>query len=485
MKARDDTTVPRVIHYTPSRDGKEEPLGFTHAYDESLPYPRRVEFLLPVSLLDQFKAEDAARVAVKEAALQQALETDCGAADGSATLASEKHPENPAEKPCEKPDYRPPVKAHQDASKVQDSAANIRNMAVPLDGAYAQRSSLPVEIVQEAEIKGLTECIQRTAKSDRPRLEEIERRFKKMGIWRHRVIPVCQEQLQMFDALLDQYPHFAEVILIYRTSAKAAAGCGQPMTPPPILMLGVPGLGKTHFAQALAACMGLPLVKLAYDSGLTNSELVGSDQHWSNTHHGKLFEHLCLHQVANPLFFLDELDKAALHYGVKGQSALNALHSCLEPTSSPAVRDISVNVTMNASHVIWLAAANDAELIPQSIRSRFTEITIRPPIKPEQMYQLNWHICKAIVEPLDVQMPNSVIRTSLAVLSPREQRKHLQSACQTALANDRDQLQEGDFAPGVIEPMQEGGGSRNGKRNAKRDGRQRGARSDCGGGMLH
>jgi len=77
-------------------------------------------------------------------------------------------------------------------------------------------------------------------------------------------------------------------------------------------------------------------------------------------------------------------------------------------------------------HLMAPAAAEMAKALAQ--------VTIRPPIQPEQMYQLNWHICKAVVEPLGVQMPNSVIRTSLAVLSPREQRKHLQSACQTALA---------------------------------------------------
>ena len=131
-------------------------------------------------------------------------------------------------------------------------------------------------------------------------------------------------------------------------------------------------LGKTHFAQALAACMSVPLVRLSFDTGLTNSELVGSDQHWSNTHHGKLFDQLCLHPIANPLFLLDELDKASMHYGMKGQSSIAALHTCLEPTSASAVLDISVGFTMDVSHTVWLAAANQADLIPQSIRSRFT-----------------------------------------------------------------------------------------------------------------
>ena len=97
------------------------------------------------------------------------------------------------------------------------------------------------------------------------------------------------------------------------------------------------------------------------------------------------------------------------------------------------------------------------------------------------MYQLNWHICKAVVEPLGVQMPKSVIRTCLAVLSPREQRKHLEAACQAAFAQDRDRLEERDFAPGVIESLDEFGRTPNGRRNVKRVG----ARSDCDGEMLH
>jgi AAA+ superfamily predicted ATPase len=92
-----------------------------------------------------------------------------------------------------------------------------------------------------------------------------------------------------------------------------------------------------------------------------------------------------------------------------------------------------------------------AEVIPHSIRSRFTEITIRPPVDPQQLYQLNWHLCQAVVEPLGVQMPDSTIRTSLAVLSPRDQRKHLQAACESAAANGRNQLEHSDFAPGVLQ----------------------------------
>ena len=464
--------TPRQLAYATSNTRGNEPLvGYVYAVDKNVAYSDRVELILPQSLVDRIQEEEAARLAAEEG--EQAAAQ--GALASTTPINPREVSTKPAFAPLPPPELQPT--SSESASQSTNASPDQETPLLPLDGEFAGRASLPVEMFDGRELPALSDRIQRTQKSDKPRLELIEKQLKALGRMRHRVIPACQVRLDLFDELLERFPHFAEVIRIYRTSAKAGFARGKPMAPPPILMLGVPGLGKTHFAQALAACMGLPFVKLAYDSGLTNSELVGSHQHWSNTHHGQLFEHLCLHQVANPVFLLDEIDKAALHYGSKGQSALAALHTCLEPTSSSAVRDISLGVTMDASHVIWLATANYAAQVPQTIRSRFTEVTIRPPVDPEQMYQLNRHICKAVVEPLGVQMPNSVIRTSLAVLSPREQRKHLQSACQVALAHDRDQLQEGDFAPGVIEPMHEGRGLRSGK--------QRGVRSVCDGEMLH
>lgn len=393
-KKLNNTPQPRVVCYSTS-ELIVPASGYVLASDGNLPPESNVPLFLPIALIDQFKAEEKAR-----------------------SYAA-----------------KPPL--------------------VPLQGIYAHRSSVPLEVLGSQDISTFAtrlKRLQKTDKSDGHRLQLIDKQLKALGPLRHRMVPLCQENPELFDSLLVRFPHFAEVIRIYKTSSKAGAARNQPMSPPPILMVGVPGLGKTHFAQALAECMGLPLAKLSFDSGVTNSLLVGSDKHWGNSHHGELFERLCMQQVANPVFFLDEIDKAAQASKSSGQSSLDALHTCLESTSARSVKDISLDITMDTSSVVWLAATNRAETIPSSIRSRFTEVEIRPPIDPEEMYQLNWHLCQAVVEPLGMQLPDSTIRTSLAVLSPREQRKHLQAACESAAASSRNYLQNSDFPVGIIEP---------------------------------
>ena len=493
MMAAEELTAkepPRLYGYkaveTDRRTLGDVPNGYAFAKDQLLSYEDMVKLILPVTLLDTMSAERDAHDAAQQALADSFLSQKTGSGEKSTS-----HPG-----------------AESDAAGVGDSGVCDEEeplghkLAHPLKAPYQDRISKPVELLDSKEIDSFAAHIQTRPKAERPRLEDILKQLKLMGNWRHLLYPLCQGQQlaptfaceragaevdvalretggvkegrddqdaqvdgdlrkralsvqrafirAQFDELLEQFPHFAPVIDIYRTYALAAAATAAVMSPPPVLMMGIPGVGKTHFAQALAECMGLPMVKLAFDAGLTNSVLLGSDQHWGNTHHGQLFEHLCLRQVANPLLLLDELDKAAVHHGGSSQSALTALHSCLEPSTSPKVRDISVGVTMNASHVIWLATANHGHLIPDSIRSRFTEVTISPPVDPQALIQLNWHVCQSVVGPLGLQMPSSSIRTSLAVLSPREQRKHLQAACQHALGQDRDWLKEDDFSPGVV-----------------------------------
>ena len=455
--------------------------GFSYARDDRLPYSQGVKLILPVPLLDAMAAEckahdEALNARVKE---REQFPMDGKGDDGGAD---------------------DPYGGDDSLGIGPNQVGTVTSpKKLPLGKPYEGRPSLTVPVYPPDEIEVLTQAAKSRSKTEKLRYEEAYKTLKAMGHLRHLLYPACQGQhlnqgdtafpagcsdaaeqpmapmkanpqgseqvaarstldAQLafiraeFDRLHEYFPHFGEVIEIYRTSALAAARTGGVMSPPPVLMLGVPGVGKTHFAQALAQCMDLPMVKLAFDSGLTNAALLGSDQHWSNTHHGQLFEYLCMRQVANPVFFLDELDKASMAKGTSGyQSALAALHSCLEPSSAAMVKDISFGMHMDASHVTWLAATNDVQSIQPSLRSRFTEVVIRPPVDPEAMYRLNWHLCASVLKPLGLATPGSDIRTSLAVLSPRDQRKHLQTASQHAMAEGRDHLLPEDFAQGVVQ----------------------------------
>ncbi|MDP3760455.1 MAG: ATP-binding protein, partial [Ramlibacter sp.] len=91
----------------------------------------------------------------------------------------------------------------------------------------------------------------------------------------------------------------------------------QPVRLQPMLLVGEPGVGKTHFAQALAEALATTIHIQQMDSDLTSAFLMGSDRKWGNSQQGMLFERVVLGQHANPVIVLDELDKSqrSLTYG--------------------------------------------------------------------------------------------------------------------------------------------------------------------------
>ncbi|WP_428003687.1 AAA family ATPase [Acidovorax sp.] len=229
-------------------------------------------------------------------------------------------------------------------------------------------------------------------------------------------------------------PHFAQVLSFIRNSLILSHARKQPMCVPPILMLGDPGIGKTHFSIELAKALQVPVHRHAFDSGITETALTGSDSRWSNTSPGLMFEALVLGPSASPVILLDEIDKAR-----KGERAdpVAPLHTLLEPVSARAVTDISVNFTFDASHVVWIATGNQAARVPSTIRSRFREFLINAPQGEAAI--LAAHVVAQTVlarmGPALFDPPDKRIVVALAHLPARQQIQALETAFAQALAN--------------------------------------------------
>ena len=73
--------------------------------------------------------------------------------------------------------------------------------------------------------------------------------------------------------------------------------------------------------------------------------------------------------LANPLFILDEIDKAGASL-IHGDT-LSPLHSLLEPVSAKTFADASVGLPIDASSVIWVATSNDLSRIPKTLLRGF------------------------------------------------------------------------------------------------------------------
>ena len=367
----------------------------------------------------------------------------------------------------------PPLKQRTPEEKLLDAlTAQDAAPLLPVQYAHACNSLVPIYAVGEP-VKLLSQRNKSSDNALRRRNDELIEQFKVLGNQRYLLRPMQPKGLRdpndaqacrvwnaqateaitwAFGPLRDHHPHFRGVIDLFETTAKAAALNDYPMKPPPVLMLGAPGIGKTHFAQELARVLEMPLHRVAYDSGVTNSELMGSAQYWGNTHPGKLFNTLCLGVIANPIFILEEIDKAAEHggsYGA-GRNALNSLHTLLEPSSSGCVTDLSTDISFDASHVVWLATANEARGIMPTILSRFTVFHILPPIG-EDAWRVATHLARGVTERLGCEKLDRTILTALAVLSPREQRKALEQACAQATAAGRRAVKAADLPPGLLD----------------------------------
>lgn len=199
-------------------------------------------------------------------------------------------------------------------------------------------------------------------------------------------------------ALQNSHPHFSEVIQFVADRIAMQKLSRRPVRLPPMMLFGPPGVGKTHFCEALAAVLHVPVRRHPMDQAETSSALLGSDLSWGNTRYGLVFELLALGDHANPVVILDELDKAGRTYSSSGSltSPTSVLHSLLEPVSALRVRDISVDIELDASLITWIATANYPWLVAPTLRSRMKEFLIQMPTAEQSLLVATSVVAQAI-----------------------------------------------------------------------------------------
>ena len=175
--------------------------------------------------------------------------------------------------------------------------------------------------------------------------------------------------------LATDFPHFYEVLdLIRQRVSLARLTPGQVFSLPPMLLTGPPGVGKTAFAEALAACLRQPMKRVDVAATTAGFALAGSHETWSAARHGAVWS-LLQAPTASGLLLLDEVDKA----GDGNYPVLGSLYSLLEPVSARHFQDEYMQVPVDASHLLVLGTCNDANTLESALRSRFRIFQIPTP----------------------------------------------------------------------------------------------------------
>lgn len=241
--------------------------------------------------------------------------------------------------------------------------------------------------------------------------------------------------------LYDALPNFTGVLDDVKRHVALAQDSPDGIEITPMLLLGAPGIGKTHFAKKLAELLGTGMSLVPMSSMTAGWLLSGSSSQWKGAKPGKVFEALVDGQYANPVILIDEIDKAA---GEAQYDPLGALYGLLEHDTAQAFTDEFAEVAIDASQVIWITTANDARGIPEPILNRMNVFEIEPP-SPEAARQIARNLYLGIRQEHGWGSrfnpePTDAVLAALAELAPREMRRALMTGFGNARLASRDHL---------------------------------------------
>ena len=295
----------------------------------------------------------------------------------------------------------------------------------------------------ERRLGKLQNCDSREHESLRNTYERILER----GPERFQVKPSgIPEMAPLYDAL----PNFTAVLDDVRRHVALSQDSADGLEVTPMLLLGQPGIGKTHFAKQMADLIGTGMSLVAMGSLTAGWLLSGSASQWKGARPGKVFESLVDGRYANPVIVIDEIDKAASD---AQYDPLGSLYSLLEHDTASSFVDEFAEVPIDASQVLWIMTANDARAIPNPILNRMNVFEIEP-LTAEQARHIALRLYQSIRSSHDWgsrfdDAPSDELLDRLATLVPREMRRALMAAFGNARLAGRSLLRVDDLPRGA------------------------------------
>ncbi len=249
-----------------------------------------------------------------------------------------------------------------------------------------------------------------------------------------------------FDALEQELPNFGEVLDDMRRQLALCLQTADPVEFTPVLLLGEPGIGKTHFARRVSQLLGTGYGLVSMSALTAGWILSGASSQWKNARAGKVFETLVHGDYANPVMVVDEIDKAS----ADGQyDPLGALYGLLEPDTAAEFVDEFAEIPLDCSEIVWIATANETSRIPEPILNRMNVYRIAPPDR-EGAARIARNLYREIRDAHEwgaafPAEPAEAVVARLARCAPREMRRLLIGGFGNAKLAGRAEIAEDDL----------------------------------------
>jgi ATP-dependent Lon protease len=263
-----------------------------------------------------------------------------------------------------------------------------------------------------------------------------------------RIAPVgTPPMIRAVEALSAAAPNFSEAGGVVLRAIALSMQTDTPLSIPPLLFLGPPGVGKTFFSRSLAHALAVPYAE--YSMALTDDpgELVGHSLSWRGARPGLVARTLIEGWSIAPIILVDELEKTQWsNYG----NPLDPFHALLEPESARAFRDAYLDIPLRADRILWFFTANEIDTLRTSLIDRMTVVAVPPPSEAQRaavIRSLYSRFILAFQGRLDPNIADDVV-DAIADATPRTARRLIDIGFGFAAQDGRRSLTPADIAKG-------------------------------------
>ena len=164
---------------------------------------------------------------------------------------------------------------------------------------------------------------------------------------------------------------------------------------PVLCFSGPPGVGKTSIGQSIAESLGRKFVRLSMSGMRDEAELKGHRRTYVGAMPGRILNELRRLEVNNPVFMLDEVDKAS--QGFRGDPVA-VLLELLDPEQNHQFLDYYVDVPFDLSGIMFIMTANVVEELPRPLLDRMEVIPFSSYTTAEKL-----HIASSYLAPRQME----------------------------------------------------------------------------------